>query len=547
MSLLHPLRQKLNRRAECPRTVASRQRNRNLLVEQLEGRLVLTAPNLKVAFIGDQGHGSGANAVLTLIKDEGAQMVLHQGDFDYANNPTAWDNRITRVLGANFPYFASVGNHDTKAWTGYRRKLTTRLARVPEASCTGQYGVNSACSYQGLFFILSGVGTSGSGHATYIRNQLAADNSTWSICSWHKDQKAMQVGKKPNETGWSVYEECRKGGAIIATAHNHSYQRTKTLTDTVNQTVDPACASPAELCVGPGRTFAFVSGLGGKDRSSHARCLPTAHPYGCKGEWASIYSKSQRAQFGALFVVFNYHADPLTAHGYFKTITGEVVDEFDVLASPSTYLPPGITVTPTSGLTTAETGDTATFRVVLHSQPTADVTIHLSSSDSTEGAVSPESLTFTTANWDVAQTVTVTGVPDETEDGNISYSIVTSAASSLDPHYELMDVPDVDVTNIDSEAESRGPRAEGQKMPNQLLVRSRTHPALRPPLSAFRPPSASRNDASRAVLPLPSDRVDSALADFQWSVLRKQRLDDFVHDLLRPVGGGSSTDQHLSS
>ena len=35
----------------------------------------------------------------------------------------------------------------------------------------------------------------------------------------------------------------------------------------------------------------------------------------------------------------------------------------------------GITVTPTSGLTTTEAGGTATFTVVLTTQPTANVTI----------------------------------------------------------------------------------------------------------------------------------------------------------------------------
>ena len=35
----------------------------------------------------------------------------------------------------------------------------------------------------------------------------------------------------------------------------------------------------------------------------------------------------------------------------------------------------GITVTPTPGLTTTEAGGTATFTVVLNTQPTADVTI----------------------------------------------------------------------------------------------------------------------------------------------------------------------------
>ena len=80
----------------------------------------------------------------------------------------------------------------------------------------------------------------------------------------------------------------------------------------------------------------------------------------------------------------------------------------------------GITVDADLGLTTTEAGGTATFTVVLASQPTADVTIGLSSSDTTEGTVSPASLTFTAANWNTAQTVTVTGVNDAVDDGDQS-------------------------------------------------------------------------------------------------------------------------------
>ena len=39
-----------------------------------------TTPNLKVAFIGDQGLSSNAQAVLQLIQAEGAAIVFHQGD-----------------------------------------------------------------------------------------------------------------------------------------------------------------------------------------------------------------------------------------------------------------------------------------------------------------------------------------------------------------------------------------------------------------------------------------------------------------------------------
>src|SRR3989475_91611 len=58
----------------------------------------------------------------------------------------------------------------------------------------------------------------------------------------------------------------------------------------------------------------------------------------------------------------------------------------------------GITVSPTSGLTTSEAGGTATFTVVLTSQPTANVTGGVTSSDLTEGAVAPASLTLHTGD-----------------------------------------------------------------------------------------------------------------------------------------------------
>ena len=90
----------------------------------------------------------------------------------------------------------------------------------------------------------------------------------------------------------------------------------------------------------------------------------------------------------------------------------------------------GITVTPTAGLTTTEAGGTATFTVVLNAQPTADVTIGLSSSDPTEGTVGAGEPDVYERNWNVAQTVTVTGVDDRLDDGNVVYTILTAPATA---------------------------------------------------------------------------------------------------------------------
>ncbi len=111
--------------------------------------------------------------------------------------------------------------------------------------------------------------------------------------------------------------------------------------------------------------------------------------------------------------------------------------------------PAGVTVTPTSGLVTTEGGGTATFTVVLTSQPTATVTIGLSSSDTSEGTVSPSSLVFTSSNWNVARPVTVTGVDDSDDDGNVVYVVILAAAVSGDASYDGLDPANVVVINID--------------------------------------------------------------------------------------------------
>lgn len=299
---------------------------------------VTTPENFKVAFIGDQGLGGDSESVLTLINNENVDMVLHQGDFDYADNPNAWDNQINTFL-PGIPYFASVGNHDVAQWSSYQQKLQDRLNNIPGAVCTGDLGVKSSCHYQGLFFILSGVGTLGTGHDTYIQNELAADDSVWSICSWHKNQNAMQVGGKTDEVGWGVYEACKDGGAIIVTAHEHSYERTKTLTSTTNQVVDPAWTNPSEVRVAEGSTFAVVSGLGGQSIRDQERCTPTSYPYGCNGEWANIYTSTQGAQSGALFCEFNVNGQEDQATCYFKNISGQTVDTFNITSFMGVEIP----------------------------------------------------------------------------------------------------------------------------------------------------------------------------------------------------------------
>ena len=111
----------------------------------------------------------------------------------------------------------------------------------------------------------------------------------------------------------------------------------------------------------------------------------------------------------------------------------------------------GISVTPTSGLQTSEDGTSDQFSVVLNTQPTSDVTIQLNSDNTDEGTVAPSNLTFTSANWNTPQIVTITGVDDMDADGDITYNIILNSAVSSDDDYNGIDPDQVRVINLDDE------------------------------------------------------------------------------------------------
>lgn len=116
----------------------------------------------------------------------------------------------------------------------------------------------------------------------------------------------------------------------------------------------------------------------------------------------------------------------------------------------ATANPAGVTVTPTSGLTTTEAGGTATFNISLDNAPTSAVTITLAANDPTEGTLSTTTVIFDSSNWSAPQTVTVTGVDDHLDEGNVAYSIITTASSS-DAAYNSIAVSDISLTNIDND------------------------------------------------------------------------------------------------
>ena len=101
------------------------------------------------------------------------------------------------------------------------------------------------------------------------------------------------------------------------------------------------------------------------------------------------------------------------------------LDPQDVAMSTTDDESASFMVSAASG-STSEVGGTAVFGVRLMSQPTAAVVIPLSSSDTGEGTVSPDNLSFSATNWNAEQLVTVTGVDDNLSDGNQGCLLYTS-------------------------------------------------------------------------------------------------------------------------
>jgi hypothetical protein len=120
----------------------------------------------------------------------------------------------------------------------------------------------------------------------------------------------------------------------------------------------------------------------------------------------------------------------------YSIVTGQVasddpiyaaIDPADVRITNADDDEAGITVSGVGILFTTEAGGTRELHRGLKSQPTADVVIAVASSDLTEGHGQRPSLTFTAADWNVPQTVTVTGVDDLVDDDGQRLHRSTSA------------------------------------------------------------------------------------------------------------------------
>ncbi|MFO0017879.1 MAG: Calx-beta domain-containing protein [Synechococcaceae cyanobacterium] len=111
-------------------------------------------------------------------------------------------------------------------------------------------------------------------------------------------------------------------------------------------------------------------------------------------------------------------------------------------------------VTSASPLITSESGGNASFQVVLAKQPSDVVFLNISSDKPEGDRANVTQLTFTPVNWDVPQTVVVTGQDDQRVDGPAAYNIVLDPSASAASEYSKLPPISVEATNIDNDLPS---------------------------------------------------------------------------------------------
>ena len=112
---------------------------------------------------------------------------------------------------------------------------------------------------------------------------------------------------------------------------------------------------------------------------------------------------------------------------------------------------PGVKISKTA--LTIEEGSSDTYKVVLNTQPTNDVTVTIAGHAGTDASLDKTTLTFTDEDWDAAQTVTVSAASDSDTNDEDDVTL-THTVASADADYEGFSAAEVTVSITDDDGTS---------------------------------------------------------------------------------------------
>ncbi|GIS98423.1 MAG: hypothetical protein CM1200mP26_01360 [Acidimicrobiales bacterium] len=266
------------------------------------------------------------------------------------------------------------------------------------------------------------------------------------------------------------------GGAGFATVGSNAYQGSATVftrsgsTWTQQQTLTSAEGAAQEFFGGISTPPGYGSSYGpakavalSADGNTAVVGAPRADTLSFNSGTAKVFTRSgstwtqqqtlNQAATSRYFgnsVSLSDDAGTVIAGSYFDTIDGKSEAGSAVVFALNNA---SVTLSTTSA-SVSEAGPTAQdFTVVLGDQPSSDVVISVVSADTGEATVSPATLTFTSGNWNTAQTVTVAGVDDSAVDGTQTTAVTVAVVDgSSDDAYDSVADQTVTVTTSDDDA-----------------------------------------------------------------------------------------------
>jgi hypothetical protein len=174
----------------------------------------------------------------------------------------------------------------------------------------------------------------------------------------------------------------------------------------------------------------------------------------------------------------------------------------------------GVSLTQSSSSTSvSEAGTTDSYSIVLTSEPTSNVVVTVNPGAGV--TVDASSLTFTAANWNQAQTVTVSAVNDSVVEG-IHTATITHSAASADSNYNALSINSLSVSITDDDSEDEGDNGGGSSV--TLTVNAGADQTLRATTSTLLSPSVNA-----------SERISDTYT-YAWSIDSSSTADGSLSD-----------------
>ncbi|MEQ9578380.1 MAG: gliding motility-associated C-terminal domain-containing protein [Marinoscillum sp.] len=330
------------------------------------------------------------------------------------------------------------------------RFIVTPTSLSMNEGTTGTFDVVLGDEPQGTVNLT--LSSSNSAQASIDFTNLSFDNSNWSVAQTVTvtgEEDANLISESPSIT---ISVDASSDDAFD-TLNNQVVNVTLADNDLAGFTV-----TPLSLSVNEGSTNTFTVVLDAEPSSDVMISLTSSNTAAATVDLSSVVFDNTDWSVAQTVTVTGVEDANVISET--PTITASVVDAssddaFDTLNNQVVNVTladndlAGFTVTPLT-LSVSE-GSTNTFTVVLDAEPSSDVTISLTSSNTAAATVDLSSVVFDNTDWSVARTVTITGV----EDANVISETPTITASivdaSSDDAFDTLNNQVVNVTLADND------------------------------------------------------------------------------------------------